>query len=506
MRVRLNSGIARISVLGVSIGVVAITAPAQAPIGDRSAAAFASIADREVSQLHDAITLAQWMNMRGRRERWETKKPEVNMLYPRKECLSLAKADVLPSGERVKRALYFYPPPATPTVNFPAASRQQLLNTCILGMVWIEADAPTPETGHALDQAVRRKLTGRYGESIGHRAFPSFDWGGYYGDAGVWVHGAEVVSAYSSRSGGSNSPVQLIVGPVAVVHVRLPIAKLEFDASFANTDYRYRPIERDHFHRAISIAGVDAALSGRFEKFFEQVFPKGERRGAQDTAWQESFLPVLREWLAALSSVSPARRAAGLLAADLLLVEAEGSGNIPGWPILPGNPNQRSELQELGATFGLNGIAGVYYYARNWAKQARELDPNGPVGQMALIESLARYSCDSGSDSPPFRQVILDGEGLLNKGLDAQTAARVHFMVGDAYSTIVAIAGGLVGPNGEYGAEPAEGDADRSKALQHYRAGLAVDHTSQNAKDAWSQAWRISAGLLPEEWYVCFGD
>jgi len=104
--------------------------------------------------------------------------------------------------------------------------------------------------------------------------------------------------------------------------------------------------------------------------------------------------------------------------------------------------------------------------------------------------------------------VILEGEGLLAKGLDPPTAAHVHFMVGDAYSDIVAIAGGESGGNGEYESAQFEGEADsaRAKALAHYRAGLAVDNSSENAKDAWRQAWHLAAGLLPSERYVCFGD
>ena len=81
-------------------------------------------------------------------------------------------------------------------------------------------------------------------------------------------------------------------------------------------------------------------------------------------------------------------------------------------------------------------------------------------------------------------------------------------MVGDAYSDIVAIAAGESGGSGEYDPTQyeAEAEADRTKALQHYRAGLAVDNTSDSAKDAWRQAWHLAAGLLPNERYVCFGD
>jgi len=44
------------------------------------------------------------------------------------------------------------------------------------------------------------------------------------------------------------------------------------------------------------------------------------------------------------------------------------------------------------------------------------------------------------------------------------------------------------------------------KALEHYRAGLAVDNTSDNAKYAWLQAWKMSAGLLTQTRYVYIND
>jgi hypothetical protein len=123
---------------------------------------------------------------------------------------------------------------------------------------------------------------------------------------------------------------------------------------------------------------------------------------------------------------------------------------------------------------------------------------------MAMIGAMAARSCET---EYTFRSVIREGESLLTKKLDAPTTAQLHFMVGDAYSDIVALAGGLTGPNGgEYRVLASEGVVARGKALQHYRAGLAVDSTSENAKDAWRQAWQLSAGLLPGERYVCFGD
>jgi hypothetical protein len=505
-RLQLGSGIRRSSFLAFSVGVFVATAPAQAPRGDPTATAFASITEREVSQLREGITLAKWMSTRGKREHWESKKPEIDPLHDDPECLSLVKIEALPSGAKLKRALYFYPPRVSSPVVFPTASRKQLINACALGMVWMEVEAPTPEFGNMLDQAVRQKLAGQYGESIGDKeaAF----WGrGYYGDSARWVHTAEIVSGYNAKPGYDfDTPGQFLRGPVVFVHARLPRVK-ELEVQYGDSkSYYYRPIEKEQFDRAIAMAGVDAPLTGRLQKLYEQIFQQGEPHAPRDTKWRESLLPVLREWIGALKTVLPARRAAGLLTADLVLVAAEGLGKVPGWPEGGEKRSELSGLQELGAVFELSFFSGEYFYTRNWEKQARELDSGGAIAQIALIVSMARTSCNNAASPEFFRQAILDGEGLLAMGLDAQTAAQVHFMVGDAYSTVVAIAGGLTGPNGELDPEPDDAGASRGKALQNYRAGLAVDYSSDNAKDAWRQAWRLTAGLLPSERYVCFGD
>ncbi len=104
-----------------------------------------------------------------------------------------------------------------------------------------------------------------------------------------------------------------------------------------------------------------------------------------------------------------------------------------------------------------------------------------------------------------FSTVITDGEWLLSKNPDSATAAQIHFIIGDAYSDIVALAGGS---NPDYGESftQQEGEAACEKALQQYRFGLAADSTSENAKDAWLQAWHLRAGLLPETRFVFEGD
>ena len=94
----------------------------------------------------------------------------------------------------------------------------------------------------------------------------------------------------------------------------------------------------------------------------------------------------------------------------------------------------------------------------------------------------------------------------LAKNPDPATAAQIPFIMGDAYSDIVALAGGAEPDYGDPAKYQPEADRARKKALEHYRAGLVVDGTSENAENSWLQAWHLSAGLLPTTRYVYIGD
>lgn len=501
----------------------ALPSQAQPSNGNPDAAAFASIAEREVRLLKEGITLAKWMDGRGKAERWESTKPEMLVSGPDEECLSLRRRDSLPSGAIVVRALYFYPPPVPSSLVFPKSSGSALLATCTLAWVRVEVEASTPEFARAMTQAVSRQFTKIYGDSVGTKG-TSVAWGEH---VSRWVPHAEIIADYDAKPGlDPTAPGQLLKGPVVRVFAQLP--------DFRNLGNRNpavpqaRSLQEAQFRRAVAAAGIDAEISQRMEKLYEIDTGLAERLQAEaeeickthcvpeampkptGSDWREPLVPLLQDWFKALKAADAGHRAAALLAADSLLT-AFGS-------IRPGDQfgtvrsssaeqsKLRSALQELGATFEPGFADGFYGYSRNWLNEAKDLDLDSDGGRLALVTWMSNGgSCQlSGSDN--FRKIISLGETLLAKKVDASTAAQVHFMVGDAYSDMVAIAGG-VDPNGDYSSVDLGNDADsRARALQHYRAGLALDNTSENAKDAWRQAWHLAAGLVPHTRYACFGD
>ena len=481
------------------------------------ASVFASIAEREVSQLHEGSTLAKWLDARGKPDDWE-KTPERETTptdQPGPECLSYMKGDTLPSGTRIVRVLYFYPPPVPSPAIFPTLSSQDLINTCVAAMVEVDAEATTPEGDHALDQAARLRLTKQYGESIGMKDVPF--WGRSYDrDADRWIdpNNNEIVAGYKSQ-----------VLDV-FVHARMPLAQ----GSHLNAvnPYRHLSMEPAQFRRAVAAAGLDAALSQRMQKLYavDTTLAESLEKRAEEICkthclpeelpeptgdnWRAPLLPILQDWFKALETAQPAERAAGLYAADRMLMAFAG---IRPWKHFGGEKSGteaenklRSGLEGLGAVFAMSPDEDSYYYTGNWIREARNVAPDSEGGRLALLEWMSTGECEQAGEEA-FRKIIAEGEALLTKKIDAATAAQVHFMLGDAYSDIVAIAGGESGGNGDYtGDYEKEADSAHAKALKHYRAGLAIDNTSENAGQAWSQAWQLAAGLLPSERYVCFGD
>jgi hypothetical protein len=500
-------GTLTVSLAAVAVVILASGLPlaAQAPTSDSpDATAFASIAEREVSQLREGVTLAQWMDERGKDERWETSTDEAYF-----DCRTYVRTETLSSGRQVARMVYFYPPkPPTPAV-FPTMGGQELINRgCTLAMIRVQTPAPSQEDGHALEQALRRQFAKKYGDSIGVKETPYPE----FADAAHWMPSPlEIISVYDPTH-AVDLPDDIGADSV-FVFARLPIVhEIAQNSCCAVKAYRYRYIQSTQFRKAIAIAGGNAALAERVLKLYENLSQATASQGLAEPPEfeksREAVLPVLSDWLGTVRSLPRARRAASLYVADQLLIRASDMG----WQELTDKDKTelRTRLEHLGAVFSYDTLGGCYNYSGNWLEEARQLDPVGAVGQMAVLVSLAQGGApklgkdeDKGRDI--FRTVVTDGEWLLAKNPDPSTAAQVHFIIGDAYSDIVALAGGAE-PDYDESFGRDEADSARKKALEHYHAGLAVDGISENAKDAWLQAWHLSAGLLPATRFVYIYD
>lgn len=481
-------------------------------------AAFVHDADHFVALLHEGTTLGHWLDTRNPDDQWSENTRGAGDAWALNppECATYFTIDHLPSKIMIPWMLFFYPPPVPSPATFPDHGSRR---DCVLGTVRVEAQvAGRPDLANLMDTAMRDVITYRYGQSVNEENVPF--WGQYSDpNAARWITNIEIISGHSSKVSHCNDVhgEMLAAGDTAFICANSALVRrLELDIE---KTYHYREIEDSQFERALAIAQADPALAERLQNLYAQILRGnserlqiGFRRLADSgnpfagpfpaPAWLPSVVPLLQQWLAQTKTFPPQRRAAALLAADHVAVAARTAESM-GWWRREGN--ERSLIEKLMAEFFPSEGEKGYTYTGNWWKQARELDPNGEVGQMAIIGSLAHPSCEAGNSDDPSRNVIVEGEKLLSKGLDAPIAAQVHLMVGDAYSDFVTLA--KQGLNAQGASDPnkyrGEAEADRAKALEHYRAGLAIDSASENAQDAWRQAWRILAGIQPEQRYVC---
>lgn len=115
--------------------------------------------------------------------------------------------------------------------------------------------------------------------------------------------------------------------------------------------------------------------------------------------------------------------------------------------------------------------------------------------------------CSAGAEE--FSQVIQQGESLLSgaRWLPMSTLPSLHFMVGDAYATIVWLAKTTDSEYHDTKKYQQTAESARAKALEHYRAAFHVERGIARAQKAWKEAWRLAAGLPPASGrYFCVYD
>ena len=230
-------------------------------------------------------------------------------------------------------------------------------------------------------------------------------------------------------------------------------------------------------------------------------------RGAEITA-------RLRPWVEALQTLEPAKRAAALLIADRIVVIEEEDGNLeppdsekPPAESKPSENRPKSEaqlqLERIGARFSYDSTSERNLYGLNWLRQAYELDPNGRTGELAFLLLMERGfntspGCENGDEL--FRQVLRRGTEYLRQRRSTDVEARVHFMMGDAYRDIVALAAGQHGDTYANSAtyKPEEANA-RTKAIAEYRAGLVLDDKSEVSIIAKERLRGLQAGEAPHD-------
>jgi hypothetical protein len=176
----------------------------------------------------------------------------------------------------------------------------------------------------------------------------------------------------------------------------------------------------------------------------------------------------------------------------------------------PSAQDEHQTMRIAGATFVHHPVADAYHYAHSFLREALESTPPGSWRDLALLREMEigfdfSGTCEAGDF--PFERVIAMGEPLIGRNGDPEVLATARFMVADAYATIVALASGAGGDHADPAPHRDRARVAREKAIAHYRAGLALDRSSDRARSAWATAWRLMAGLAPSDaTYLCVHD
>ena len=457
---------------------------------------FPTRARLELANLREGTTLSEWMRAHPN---------DAIILYSHRQwemsswIVRAEDRDRLTDGREIVRRAYFYAPEPSADMRLPRnASQQKLRNSAQLGFIWIEMNEPGATAGADLAERTRAELArcfvkGQYDLKI------------WFANAGSWsktakwnVGSATFVSAYESIDAGPRPPRVLAFGflPVSGLHVDLgggeDIYGEAFDAELRSLD-------------------VAIAASGLAEKDLEPIRIVKRRieeyhLGKSET-WKsgagDEIIDALKQWLSAGRRRGRRHYAAALLAADTALDLSEQFVN-------PEYEAIRKRLKAIGANFIYAQLDG-YVYTHGWLKKALRLDRGDVVGDLALTSmmgkgfALSGMCADTGYEG--FRRVIFEGERFLLRSRNGRLRARVHLLVAQAYSDIVALADGA--GEGYVEARKYQRSAPwaRLMAIAHYRQLLRLPDDAQNQRRIWKDAWRLCARVPPiNTYFFCVYD
>jgi len=398
-------------------------------------------------------------------------------------------------GQVWTRAVYFYDPEPPPDDALPptGASKQEILQTtCQLGLMWIQLPETNVSAGTKLVQEIEAALQSRYSTGT----VPTFPGG--FGSAGwietrQWQVGDGVLTAAYDDFQGKGTRV--------LVRLAFPNSDAFHDLAAETQKAQVESTaEQDGLVKTIKETGLAPGPTKAMAALLEADFfrAKGVPSGVQAA-------DAFRDWLTAAKSRPAGQQAIALLVADRLLNFLQQQG-------IRIDDFARAQLQALGAEFVNDELAGGLVYAHSWLKQAKAIAPPGPASDEVLLYEMERGfdmtgACSAGEEE--FALVIEQGESLLAgaRALPTATLAALHFMVGDAYATIVWLA---QNSNDEYHDpkhyQPMEESA-RAKALEQYRAAFVLERRTARAQKTWKEAWRLAIGLPPTtERYFCIYD
>lgn len=480
----------------VAVAVVPAAMCAQTPAS--SDVTLAQQVAREIAEVKGSTTAAEWLQTHAG-ERLQMFNGPQFANDTKEWCARTVVSHSVIAGRAWTRSVYFYDPqpPADDVLPAPGESEREVLETtCQLGLMWIDFPEGNPAVGIKLSEDIQAAFASQYGASSTPRLGP-----GGYGSAG-WTStqrwrvdgdGAVLTVAYDQFKGKAHRTlVRLAFANSDAIH------DLVKETEQARLDLI---AEIDELVRRVKETGMPVAATNEMSALLERPDYFSGRNRPSDSQVDTTF----RGWLTAAKSRPAGQQVVALVAGDRVLDFLSHNG-------VPLGEAARAELKSLGANYVHNELAGGDVYAHGLLKEAKALAPAGPSADEILLFQMERGfdetgMCSAGAEE--FSQVIRQGESLLASArvLPSATLSSLHFMVGDAYATIVWLAKTTDSEYHDPKKYQQMAESARAKALEHYRAAFNLEHGTARAQKAWKEAWRLAAGLPPTHGrYFCVYD
>lgn len=263
-----------------------------------------------------------------------------------------------------------------------------------------------------------------------------------------------------------------------------------------------RAVELALADSAVGWAGVPAFTAAlRPALAYIRANPDSARTSAVDSALVRSAAVV---HALGNSSLAPPRRAAALVAMDLVL---HHSARALDDDSTSAGARLRRALEPSGAPYEFEHLGDGYFYTRAWLWEAYHQDSLGRAGHVALLSLLrSDWATRPGCAGTPGETggVVDHGEAALARG---DTDPLIHYYVGLGYHEDVSLARG--GMYDDY-VDPKEyvprAPASRVKAIAHLRAALGGLTDRRMRRHAWRMAVLMMLGHAGQTRYFCVND
>ena len=448
---------------------------------------FPQGATEELLELREGTTLSEWMT---------THPADALVLYSHNIrdwgswVARATRREKLSDGRELVRHAYFYVPLARDDQQLPNNSDgKKLRSQSSLGMIWVQSIESDVQSGEKLAEQTREALSKR----LMHGQYDLKIW---YANAAYWnktarwnVGQTTLVSAYElSPIEGPNRGRLLAFGflPVSGVYVDLGSGENSYEGGSEN-----------FLDAAIAASGLTGKKLEPMRLIKEMV---KEYRAGKSHQWTSAVdnrtALLLKQWLDTSKKLRGSKRAAALLAADRALEMAEWLGQRQ-------DATVRTKLEALGAKFNYSALGDSYVYTNSWLKKSLRLGSRGKIGQWAFLVLLGKGFETSGTctdtGGEAFRRVIIEGERILKRVRNPKLRNRVHLLLAEAYSDIVALADGAGDGYAEAARYRKSSAGARRKSIEHYRRTLTQIENPSEANRVWRKIWRLIAGVPPNE-------